>query len=87
MTHPYNFFFLIVHTVTQELQGNLRDVTTEPDDPRWIDHLYKICRTAARVKQKRSNHASRWSFGPWDDAVLFPEVIANGRKMMGSQYN
>ena len=87
LTHPYNFFALIAHTVAQELQAGLCHVATEPGDSGWTDHLYEICRTAARVKQKTLSHTEVWSFGSWDDAMLFPEVIANGRQMMRPTYN
>jgi len=75
-----------VIAVAQDLQNDLRVIATEPDDPRWFDHLYEICRIAARVGRKMSNHAETWSFGPWDNAMLFPEAFANGRRMVDPQY-
>jgi hypothetical protein len=82
-----NFFFLIVQIVAQDLRDDLRDVAIEPDDLGWIEHLYQICQTAARVRRKMSNHADEWFFEPWDDAMLFPRVTANGQEMKGPQYN
>jgi hypothetical protein len=81
-----NFFSIIARTVAQRLEDDLRDAATETDNPRRTEHLFQIFRTAARVKQKMSNHADEWSFGPWDDAMLFPKVTASDREMMRPQY-
>jgi len=75
-----------VPTVARDLQNYLRDIPAEPDDPKWIDHLDKICQTATHVRQKISNRADTWSFGSWGDAMLFPEVIRNGREIIAPQY-
>jgi len=76
-----------VQIVAQDLRDDLRDVAIEPDDLGWIEHLYQICQTAARVRRKMSNHGDEWFFEPWDDAMLFPRVTANGQEMKGPQYN
>jgi len=74
-------------TVAQDLLDRLGGAALDPSDPGRRESLIQICRTAGRARRRTRNHPSSWTFGPWEDEVLFPSVTADSQIVLEERHD